>query len=305
MNRPAGDTGRKRDSEPVAGAAAMPASHLLVALITCMAWGGNWLFSAYGLLHFPPFWFTALRFAVVLLVLLPFLKPLPHGQRRLAAAVAVINGVLHFGINFVGLKMAGDISSMAVALQSSIPMSALLSVVILGERLSRRVMLGIAVAFLGVLVLGFDPLVLDAPLALACALTSAFMLALGMTLSRRLSGIGAFQMQAWTAAFSLPLLLLISATVERDQLQLVASAGLLPWVGVLYSALMASIVGHGLLFWLVQRHPVSQVTPYLLMTPLFAMALGVFVWGDRPGPRLLVGGSLVLAGVLVVAVRGK
>ena len=42
----------------------------------------------------------------------------------------------------------------------------------------------------------------------------------------------------------------------------------------------------------------------LLLTPVFAVALGVLVWGDRPGPRLLIGGALVLSGVLLVAIRG-
>jgi O-acetylserine/cysteine efflux transporter len=283
----------------------MPARHLAIVLLICVAWGGNFLFSAFGLRHFPPFLFTALRFCVVLTALLPFLRPLPLGQRRRAATVAIINGVLHFGINFVGLRMAGDITSVAVALQSYIPMSALLARPMLGERIAGRTAAGIGVAFFGVLVLGFDPIVLDAPLALGCTLVSAFMLALGTTLSRHLRGIGAFQMQAWTAVFSLPLLLAVSAVVERDQLALIRSAGPLAWGGVAYSALAASICGHAMLFWLVQRHPVSRVTPYLLLTPLFAAVLGVVVWGDRPGPEMLAGGALVLAGVLVVAVRGR
>ena len=53
----------------------------------------------------------------------------------------------------------------------------------------------------------------------------------------------------------------------------------------------------------MQRHPVSQVTPYLLLAPVFAITLGVLVWGDRPGPKLVIGGAMVLGGVLLVALR--
>ena len=70
-----------------------------------------------------------------------------------------------------------------------------------------------------------------------------------------------------------------------------------------YSGLIASLVGHGLLFWLVQRHPVSQITPYLLLTPIIAIALGVLFWGDRPGPKLVIGGLMVLGGVMLIALR--
>jgi O-acetylserine/cysteine efflux transporter len=217
--------------------------------------------------------------------------------------VALCAGALHFGLNFYALRSAGNISSVAIALQSYIPMSALLAVVFLHERIGWRTAFGIALAFAGVLVLGFDPIVLQAPLALLLTLGAAFMLALATLLMRRMSGIGAFELQAWTAAIGLPALAAISGAIEHDQLEAIMSAGWLDWVGVLYSGLVASLVGHGLLYWLVQRHPVSQVTPYLLLTPVFAVALGVVVWGDRPGPKLIIGGTMVLCGVLLVAVR--
>jgi O-acetylserine/cysteine efflux transporter len=68
---------------------------------------------------------------------------------------------------------------------------------------------------------------------------------------------------------------------------------------------VASIVGHGAFFVLVQRHPVSAVMPYMLLTPLAAVIFGVLVWGDRPGSRLLWGGALVLSGILVVTLRAR
>jgi O-acetylserine/cysteine efflux transporter len=54
---------------------------------------------------------------------------------------------------------------------------------------------------------------------------------------------------------------------------------------------------------LVQRHPVAQVTPYMLLSPVMAVLLGVVFWGDRPGPALWIGGAMVLGGVLAIALR--
>lgn len=281
----------------------MPLSHFALVLAICLAWGGNFLAAAYALKHFPPFLFTALRLGVVLVCLLPYLKPIARGQRLRLATIALCAGALHFGLNFWALKAAGTISSNAIALQSYIPMSALLAVVFLGERIGWRTSVGIALAFAGVLVLGFDPLVLQAPLALALCLAAAFMLAVSTTLMRGMSGVGTFELQAWTAAIGIPALALISGLIEHDQLASVTSAGALEWAGVAYSGLIASLVGHGLLYWLLQRHPVSQVTPYLLLAPVFAVSLGVLVWGDRPGPKLMLGGAMVLGGVLLVALR--
>ncbi|MCB1607282.1 MAG: DMT family transporter [Xanthomonadales bacterium] len=283
----------------------LPRRDLMLVLLICLVWAGNFLASASAMRHFPPLLFTALRMLVVLLVLMPWLKPVAPGMRLRLVAVALLTNVIHFGLNFWALRAAGDISSNAIALQSYIPMAALMAWWLLGEPIRWRSGLGIATAFLGVLVLGFDPLVLDAPFALVLCLSSAAVLALGMVLMRGLSGVHAFQLQAWSALMGVPLLTLSAAALEPLSLALLADARLLDWGGVVYSALGASLVGHGLLYVLVQRHPVALLSPFLLLTPVFAVALGVLVWGDRPGPRLWVGGALVLSGVLVVALRGR
>lgn len=282
----------------------LPIRDLALVLLICLAWAGNFLASASALQHFPPFVFTALRLIVVLAFLVRYLQPVPLALRKRLLVVAVCNGALHFGFNFWAIAVAGDISSVALSLQSYIPMTALLAWWLLGERPGRSTVIGIAVAFAGVAVLGFDPLVLDAPLALGLSLIAAATLALGTVLLRTIGGLHTFQLQAWTAAISVPPLLLVAALTEPVSIALVTEASWMDWGGVLYSALAASLVGHGLLYVLLQRHPVAQVTPLLLLTPVFAVTLGVLFWGDRPGPRLLIGGALVLTGVLVVTLRG-
>jgi O-acetylserine/cysteine efflux transporter len=292
-----------RASRP-AGPFVLPSRDLALVLLICLAWAGNFLASASALQHFPPFVFTALRLVLVLVFLARYLRPVPSALRKRLALVALCNGALHFGFNFWAIAVAGDISSVALSLQSYIPMTALLAWWLLGERPTRSTAIGIGVAFIGVAVLGFDPLVLDAPLALGLSLIAAAALALGTTLLRSLPGLHTFQIQAWSAAISIPPLLLVALLTEPVTVAIFTDARWQDWAGVLYSALAASLVGHGLLYVLLQRHAVAQVTPLLLLTPVFAVTLGVLFWGDRPGPRLLLGGAMVLGGVLIVAVRG-
>src|SRR5688572_28228946 len=151
----------------------MPLHHVMLVLAICLAWGGNFLALAFAVAHFPPLLCTALRLIIVLACLLPLIRPLPAGQRLRAAAVAVCGGALHFGLIVTGLRLAGDISSVALVLQSFVPMSAVMAALWLGERLDRRTAAGITASFAGVLVLGFDPLALDAPAALAFTLAAA------------------------------------------------------------------------------------------------------------------------------------
>ncbi|MGY1410474.1 MULTISPECIES: DMT family transporter [unclassified Luteimonas] len=276
---------------------------LALALLICLCWAFNFLTSAHALQEIPPFLFTALRMAIVVLLLGAFMRPPPRSQWPRLAGIALFTGVLHFGTSFLALKLAGNLSSPAIVTQTYVPMAMLLAWWWLGERFAWRTALGITLSFAGVLVLGFDPMVLDQPLALVVMLFSSLMVAIGTVLMRRLSGVGVVDQQGWTAALSLLPLLAISAVFEPDGFAALREATWVGWGGALYAAVFASVLGHGLFFWLVQRHPVAQVTPYLLLTPVFAVLLGIVFWGDRPGPALWIGGAMVLGGVLVIAIR--
>lgn len=276
-----------------------------LVLLVCVVWAGNFLTSAFALREVPPFLFSALRMALLAALLIAFLKRPPRAQWPRLIAVALLNGALHFGTSLWALRMAGDLSSPAIVMQSYIPMAVLLAWWVLGERFAWRTGSAIALSFAGVLVLGFDPLVLDHPASLLMMLFSAFLIALGTVFMRGLSGIDAISMQGWTAVIGILPLLAISALIEPGGVAALRGAGPAAWGAVVYSAVFASLIGHSVFFGLVQRHPVVQVTPYLLLTPVFAVALGVFVWGDRPGPQLWIGGAMVLGGVLAIALRAR
>jgi O-acetylserine/cysteine efflux transporter len=276
---------------------------LLLVLVVCVVWAGNFLTSAYALREIPPFLFTAVRLAILALLLGAFTRMPPREQWPRLLAVALCNGVLHFGLSFWSLHLAGNLSSPAIVMQSYVPMAALLAWWWLGERFGWRTGLAIAISFAGVLVLGFDPLVLQRPQALLLMLVSALFLAAGTVLMRPLKGLGMVSQQGWTAIIGLLPLLALSAVFEPGGFTALRHASWIGWGGALYAALFASLFGHGLYYVLVQKHPVAQVTPWLLLSPVLAIVLGMLFWGDRPGPQLWIGGAMVLGGVLVIALR--
>ena len=276
---------------------------LVLVLVICVAWALNFLTSAWALAEIPPLLFTAIRLVILALLLGAFVKPPQAGQWPLLVAVALCNGVFHFGLSFWSLQLAGNLSSPAIVMQSYVPMAALLAWWWLGERFGWRTGLAIALSFCGVLVLGFDPLVLQRPQALVLMLVSALFLAIGTVLMRPLKGLGMVSQQGWTAIIGLLPLLALSAVLEPGGAQALRDATWIGWGGAAYSALFSSLLGHGLYYVLVQKHPVAQVTPWLLLSPVLAVILGIVFWGDRPGPQLWIGGAMVLGGVLLIALR--
>lgn len=281
----------------------MPLRELLLALLVCLVWAGNFLASALALRDMPPLLFSGLRLALVALLLAACLRRPAKGQWPRLVLISLCVGVLHFGLSFWAIKLAGNLSSPAILMQSYVPMSVVLAWGLLGERFGWRTGAAVALSFGGVLVLGFDPLVMRNPASLVLMLASAFFLAVGTVLMRDLGGVTRYGMQAWTAVIGVGPLLGLSLWLEPGGFASLASLGWVPWFGVAYAAIAASLVGHGIYYSLIQRHPVARVMPWMLLTPLLAMGLGIAFYGDRPGPRLWLGGAMVLGGILVIALR--
>lgn len=277
----------------------------LLVLVVCLVWSFNFVAGSKGVEAFSPLVFMVLRFVLVLGLTWPFLRRPPRGQWLRLASVCILIGALHFTVMFWALQRSADVTSIAIIQNMYIPMAVVLAIVLLGERAGWRTLLATGTAFAGVLVIGFDPLVLRQPDALALILLSAFFQALGSVWMRGIQGVGPISFQAWSAVFSLPLLVLATLLIEDGQLAMIRSAQGIHWAALLYSVLMASLVGHGLFFWLIQRNPVPNLMPYMLLMPVFAAAFGVLVWGDTPGPRLILGGVIVLASILVITLRGR
>jgi len=283
----------------------MPRTHLLLVLTICLVWAINFLTSAMALREIPPLLFSALRLMPLMVLLLPWMARPPQGRWLALITVALCNGALHFGLNFWAIREAGNLASPAIVLQSYIPMAVVLAAIFLGEKIGWRTWTGIGVSFAGVLVLGFDPIVLQAPFALFLMLASALSLAVGTVVMRRLTGMNPIGVQGWTALIAVGPLLLWSLGVEGGQWDAIRGASPVAWFGVAWATLAASLLGHSLFYWLVQRHPVSTLTPYLLISPVIAVALGIAFWGDRPGPRLYLGAAMVLGGVLFISLRAR
>ena len=276
---------------------------LLLALIVNIFWAFNFVAAKYGLAHFPAFLFTALRFLLLLILLAPLLRPVPGHTRRLLL-IGLVMGIGHFSLMFWGMSVSSDVSSIAIASQLYVPFSTLLAVLFLSETIRWRRTLGMVVAFLGVMVIGFDPAVLDNLVGLLLVAGAALAMAAANIFISQLRGqVKPLALQVWVALIAMPGLLILSLIFEQGQWQALRSAGLLEWSSVAYSTIGASVIGHGVLAYLLGRYPVSTVSPFMLLTPVFAVTFGVTIWGDQLTWQLLLGGGMTLVGVAIIALR--
>lgn len=271
-----------------------------------LIWGVNNILAKIAVDALTPMMTVAFRFALVIPLLVFWMKPPPRERWKPFALMLLFVGPLHFGIQYVGLKLADEIAPMVVAMQLWAPASVVFAALLLKERVGGLRWAGVAVAFLGVASMTFDPAVFAQGWSLALMVTAAGCYGLGTVLVRRIGGgVDAWSMQAWIALATAPTMAFGSLLFERGQIEAIVHAPWIAWAAIAFGAIVSSIVANAFMFRLVQRYEVSRTTPYLLMTPVISFALAALILGNTITPQILMGAAATMGGVVLVALAER
>jgi O-acetylserine/cysteine efflux transporter len=280
----------------------MKPAHLALVLLINLAWGFNIVAVKFAVETAGPLTAVALRYAIVGLVCLPWLRWQP-GRMGIILVTGFVAGALFMGLGAISFALADNVSALAIAGQLGVPFSLILAVLLYGERLHWPRITAVALCFAGVAVMGFDPAISHESIALWLTVAAALTWAIGNLLFRKLAGISVMTIHAWLALVSTPILLATSMVFEPRRLAAVPDLPLGTWGWLTYSALGASLLGHGGMSWLFQRYPVSTISPLTLPTPLISVIVAVIVFGTPITGQMITGGALTLIGVAIITLR--
>lgn len=183
---------------------------------------------------------------------------------------------------------------------------ALLAFGFLGEPLSRRLWLGLAVAIAGGAVLFWPDLSAAAgrPLdgwgvaaLVGASICFALYTIVAKPLLRRHSS---FVVTAWAILISTPPVLWLAS---RPHAELLLATPAPIWAEIIYLAVVNSILGNVLWTYGAHRLPAATVGSFLYLMPVFAVAAGYFWLGEPVTPWLVAGGLIILAGVAIAQSR--
>jgi O-acetylserine/cysteine efflux transporter len=276
--------------------------HLTLMLLVNLAWGINVVPMKLSLEYLPPITATLLRFVFLLVLCAPALRWLP-GRMMPVLLIGLIGGVFLFSLNMIAFSQVEDISALAIAGQLGVPFSLLLAIGFLRERIRIWRTFGIMLSFVGVLILSFDPRILDQWAALVLCVAASFCYAVATILMRQLRGVGPLQLQGWIAAVSLVPMLALSMFYEPGALASLPDLPPEPFGYLLFTAAASSIIGHGGMYWLLQRYPVSVTAPYTLLSPLLSVGFCVWLLDNQLTGQMVLGGIVTLAGVAIITIR--
>ena len=280
----------------------MTKPHLALILLIDLIWAFNIVAIKISIDAIPPLMAVTLRYLIVLAVCLPWLRWLP-GRMIALLGTGLIAGALFMGTAALGFAAATNVSALAIAGQAGVPFSLILAVIFYRERIRWVRISGILLSFAGVSVLVFDPDIVDERLGLALTLAAALFWAIGNMLFRRLQGVFVLTIHAWLALVSIPVLAGASLIFEPGALAGTVDVPLHVWGWLAYSAIGASLIGHGGMTWLFQRYPVSTVSPLTLPTPLLSVIVAAVVFGNPVTPTMIAGGLVTLAGIAIITLR--
>ncbi len=282
----------------------MPNSHILLLVVVNLCFGFNFVAGKVGTEVFPPLLFSAIRFGFVIVLLLPFLRWSP-GQMGRVLAIGLALGAGHYPIMFYAIHKGNVLSMVAIVSQLVVPLSTLLAVLFLGERIKLVRSLAIALCFLGVVIIGFEAVGPDDLLALSLTAIAALAMSIATILMRQVKGVGVFNMQAWIALIATPVIAMLSLSIEQTGLANLTSVALTDYWSPLYSGVGATIFGHGVMYWLLQKHPINQVMPFVTLSTVFAVMFGIWLFNDELTLQIMVGGMMTLTGVFIISKRAK
>jgi drug/metabolite transporter (DMT)-like permease len=273
-------------------------------------WGGTFIAGRILALAVPAAVGSLLRFVVAVAALLAAAWWIEGGlprltRRQLIGTVLLgVTGIFAYNLFFLGAlaRLPASRTSLIIALNPVVTIAA--ASLLLGERMSPRRWLGVAVALVGVWIVISRGDVLG---SVAGAVGLGELLMFGGVCSwaaytligrRVLAGLTPLAATTWAALWGMALL----ALAALPELRHVDAADLtLPVVlSVLYLGVLGTAVGFVWYYQAVQRLGASRTVIFNNLVPVFGATFGVLLLGEPLLPSMLLGGAIAVAGVMLV-----
>jgi drug/metabolite transporter (DMT)-like permease len=278
-------------------------------VIFLLLWSAGFGIAKLGLQHAEPLTLLALRYSCVLALLLPlaaiFKPPLPQTPRAWAdiAITGFLIQVVYFGLCYVAFKSGVSAAGVAIIVCLQPILVALAAPYFVGESLSRKGWIGLALGLAGaaVVITSRAQVQAESPVGIALAFAALLGITGGTLYEKRFGtshhpittnliqyGVG--------AAFTLPVAYLTEGMAVRWDAEFI-------WV-LAYLVIGNSILAISLLLAMIRAGEVARVSALFYLVPALS---ALFAWpllGEAMPPLAWVGMALAGLGVAMVSRKG-
>lgn len=275
--------------------------------ITLLLWASAFAGIKAGLSAYTPGQLALLRFLVgsASMAFFARLKGFGLPERRDIPRILLVGflgfTVYHVFLNYGEQTVSAGAASLIVSFTPVI--TALLAVLLLGERLRLAGWIGIVVSVTGVALISFGEkgdIALDPGsfLILLASLGSSLYNVFQKPLLKRYDPI-AFTTYAMAAGTLFMLVFLPGLPVAMARASMEAT------LSVVYLGLFPGAIAYSTWTYALSRMPASRLATTLYIAPVLAIAIAWFWIGEIPTVLSLLGGAITLAGVVLTNTKGK
>lgn len=283
----------------------------IVIAISVLAWSFGPICVRYAFEYdMPPDLIASLRMVIGALVFAPFVwtrykdEIVNMSQRNVM--LAVLSGAM-FGFNLIAmttsLQHIGVLINQVLVGTNPIWV-AILEVTVLKSRLNRMIWIGILVAFLGGIIIAFatsgEASIIEngnSTLGVMLALFGAFAASIYFTIGRTIRKNLSFVPYIWVVYTSGSIVTMIVLAINRVQVTGYDARG---YFWVLMLTVLAQIIGHGALNYVLKFLPPTTLSVAGQSVPIMSAVWALFLFAEVPTFLQIVGGIVILFGVIIV-----
>jgi O-acetylserine/cysteine efflux transporter len=280
--------------------------HSSLAVLVAVVWGLNFVVIDKGLAGVPPLLLVAIRFTFVAFPLV-FFVPRPTSGWRTVVAIGGFMSLGQFSLLYLGLHLGMPAGLSSLVLQVQIVFTMVLARLALGERSTRRQIVGALVGTAGLLIVAIAHGARAPVVPLLVTLAAGASWAVGNVISRRARVTSGLSLVVWSAlvvplpALAMSLLLDGPDTVGHTLAHLPPVA----IASTAYTVLGASLLGYVIWNSLLARYPAGAVVPYVLLVPPVGILAAWATLGETPSVLEIAGGTVMLAGVAAATINRR
>lgn len=273
-----------------------------------LLWSCGFVFLKLGLAYADPLTFLALRYAIVVALLIGpclWLRPAPPAGKAWWVHLAVIGLLIqagYFAFTYLGLKYGMSAGAMALITSQQPILVGLLAPAVAGERVDRVRWLGLALGVTGasIVITAKSSVDVSSPMALVFAVLALLSMT-GGTLYEKRFGVATHPVLANTVQYAVGLLIAAPLAWLLEPMHVEWTPGL--FGSLAYLVFANSLIAISLLLAMIRHDEASRVSALFFLVPPTTTVVAWLVLNEAMPPLAWVGMAIAAAGLYLVMRR--
>ena len=282
----------------------MPIRDVFLAILVPVILGFGFVIAKPAMDQLPPILLNGLRWSLSGIIMCWFF-PFPKKLIKELLIISFLGSTFQYSLTFSGLNIV-DAASATLLIQCEIPFGIIIAFFILKEKPSLKNLLGLLIAFIGIIFLTGSPDLQNKLFGVFLLLSGGFLWAFAQVMAKPVSEkIGGLALTAWIGVFAGPSSIFLSYLIEGNTYQYIINADFKVWMIVIYLGLAMNCLGYSIWYYVLSKHPVNYVMPVMLLFPVTGLITAIFVLGETPSTYAYIGGVIIITGVAIILVNKR